>query len=397
MVAWIPRSSVSEAVFSGNSIPLRLLVLGIVPMGSLYDLYNLHGNEYRQVRDLNHPWTPSPTSSVVVLPNEIYALPYDESWQPPRAEPLRLHIPKQNDKNTQRRGHRLLRRIRKAFKRDTGFETYEIPMYHPFELNPPMPRYAPVPFSEWKAYGYYASPVLNGVHVLNETPRLPPTSTPSTPEDLFEQLRSPGGTPHPERWIPGTRHPALPPRPSRWKRPDPSRPLPFPWELYLNPWLSHSDSSASRIRWNIGSFPDTIWMNLSSPVIPLATPDFRQPATYPFVSHLHINGLKVNGQPTKTWYTDIHNPDGIVALDVFWGIYNCFNKVVDIREYNAWEPHVRQEAHQVLQFRLRNNFPSRGEDVIRRRDYLGWNYLFDGLSVNGQGWTLHVVRSPQNA
>lgn len=45
-------------------------------------------------------------------------------------------------------------------------------------------------------------------------------------EEVFASLRDPDGTRHPERWIPGLHHPAIPPRPNVGS--SPTKEIPFP-------------------------------------------------------------------------------------------------------------------------------------------------------------------------
>lgn len=52
--------------------------------------HNIHGGYYRPVVDLNKQWEPSPISSTIALPNEVYPYAYDESWTPPKAPPFKL-------------------------------------------------------------------------------------------------------------------------------------------------------------------------------------------------------------------------------------------------------------------------------------------------------------------
>ncbi len=143
--------------------------------------HNKHGKFYRNVESLDRRWLPSPVSSEVAsMPSDMYPYPYDARWRPPTAPPLKVHyIGRTQQRNLMTRWlQRLLRESRSVFWSTNTAEVvedrnrmdlvHEIPMYHPYELDPPMPRYPPIPLSEWKAWGYYARPNINGIHVHNQ-------------------------------------------------------------------------------------------------------------------------------------------------------------------------------------------------------------------------------------
>ncbi|KAF9023420.1 hypothetical protein BDZ89DRAFT_1069906 [Hymenopellis radicata] len=363
-------------------------------MAAPWEDHNKHGKFYRNVEGLDRPWLPSPVSSEVASgPSDMYPYPYDARWRPPTAPPLKVHYIGAHRRNLMTRW--LLRLLR----RDRMNLVHEIPMYHPYELDPPMPRYPPIPLSEWKAWGYYARPNINGMHVHNQTPRLQTTMHIDI-EELYYALR--GSKPgkdgqqleHPERWVPGIHHPALPSRPQTWKRPELNAPLPFPWECYLNPWLSHNDGGVPcAVGWDLGVHPDTMWINpQDGPFATLSDPDKHQPATFPFVTHLVVNSLHLDGRPLPFQRIIIVNMDGICCIDVFMGVYEHFQKRVLREEYDTWDQSVRDEATSVNRYRAHHQ-KRRVTDILRC-DRLGHNCMFDGLSVNPDrhGWILHVVR-----
>ncbi len=199
---------------------------------------------------------------------------------------------------------------------------------------------------------------------------------------------------HPERWVPGIRHPALPSRPQTWKRPELNARLPFPWECYLNPWLTHNDGGIlCAVGWDVGVHPDTIWINpQDGPLAPLSDPDKHQPATFPFVTHLVVNSLYLDGRPLPLERIIIVNMDGICCIDVFMGLHEHFQKRVSREEYDNWDQSVRDEATSVNRYRVQHQ-KRRVTDILRC-DRLGHNCMFDGLTVNPDrhGWILHVTR-----
>ncbi|SJL05853.1 uncharacterized protein ARMOST_09189 [Armillaria ostoyae] len=361
-------------------------------MGS-FDDYNRHGGFYRPVKDLLAPWTPSPLRPAVPLPSE------QSSQTPLKIPPAPPYIIKTRyyDVRAHERS-RLVRLIRHVLRLDYKVVKREIPMYHPLELDPPVPKYPSVPLSDWKAWGYYAWPSVNGGFVCNQSPA-PQISVEIDPTEMYNALKSPKGNHHPERWIQGQRLPGLPPRPTRWKRPQRGTPLPFPWECQLNPWLIHSKNSVAPVFWDITASVEIMMMNLDTSVVFLGAPDRAQPATWPFVTHLLINAIMVNGECLDNWPIMVVNLNGICCGDVFVGIYDTFQQYVSAEEFDSWPAEVQEEAKRTHRIRRDKDFEQHEESALRRCDYFGRYHFFNGLELNPdrQGWILHLVESRWDA
>ena len=132
----------------------------------------------------------------------------------------------------------------------------------------------------------------------------------------------------------------------------------------------------------------------SDALISLSDADRCQPATYPFVSHLVITSVHVEDHPVHSWRIMVINKEGITCDDVFKSILESYDKEVGEVEYASWDYAVQEGARAVNAWRQQKQYDVAAGDVIRRRDYLGWNYMFDGLTVNPNhfGWTLHLAR-----
>ena len=260
---------------------------------------------------------------------------------------------------------------------------------------------------EWKAWGYYACPRIDGLEVRNYRQSVHcqrfitlltqhysyiASTTPPPPsltlQEALALLRSPGGSVHPDHWIPGFVHPSLPPRPSRWIEPKPGEPLPFPWECQLNPFLQHLPYGPPPLCWNLGKAPSAVMFGQTEAAIPLSTADKCQPATWPFVTHMYINGLAEDPMPTFRWPIMVYNPRGITCGDVFETIYQNFQEHVAVSEYQSWED-IRQKPAS-LAFEARNG--AIHNDKLRRVDVLGTHHMFRGLAPhpNREGWTMFV-------
>ena len=194
------------------------------------------------------------------------------------------------------------------------------------------------------------------------------------------------------QWIPGLQHPALPPRPRRWKNPVVGGPQPFPWELQLNPFLQHRIYGLAPVCWDVAVEPARVLMGyellVSERTIPLNDADKAQPATYPFVTHMYINGIADYPLDRFPWPIMIHNDHGITCADVFEGIYRDFNLHVSRDEYNSWNAFQRQQTEAAFQVR---GGAERGDDV-RRYDILGTHRMFRGLEPhpNLEGWMMFL-------
>ncbi|KAH7920076.1 hypothetical protein BV22DRAFT_1040288 [Leucogyrophana mollusca] len=245
-----------------------------------------------------------------------------------------------------------------------------------------------VPPDRWKAYGYWARPTINGVQVHNATPRpLPPISL--DPDTIWDSMRGPNQSPHPENWPARFPHPALPPRPPEWHTPEPGAQAPFPWETQLNPYLQHRYIGQTLISFDIGRAPGPggIVFTAAEPAsIPLDRADFAQPATYPFVTHMHIVGVADDPAPAFPWPIMVTRARGVTCGDVWETIFNNFQQHVTVDEYNAWSARRREMAARAYFKRVRvpldwdvpEEVPGDG-DGLRRIDYMGDKMMFRGL------------------
>lgn len=213
----------------------------------------------------------------------------------------------------------------------------------------------------------------------------PFTPTEIDPFAVFNSLIGPHGTPHPERWVPRLEHPALPPRPNLpgWQTPDGS-PLPFPWECQLNPFLVHSSFGRAPVTFEIGLDPSCIVYSEPGPniTIPLANADRAQPATYPFLTHMHIKDVADDTAPRFPWPMFITNERGITVEDVFSVISDNFCQYVGREEYNTWDLRRQDQAGAAYYVRIRRNriMNLDGNNAgLRRVDYMGDWVMFRGL------------------
>lgn len=218
---------------------------------------------------------------------------------------------------------------------------------------------------------------------------------------MIHSVRDPdihGGRPRPEKWRAGVRHRALPPCPERWKKlPNPRAPLPFPWEVQINPLLHHPIFGAQPLTWSILADPEhplvVYFGNGSIGADPLGDGDLVQPATWPWLTTMYFCDVLGDGAPEFPWPFSVHNPRGIRVVDVLRGIYQCFDTPLLEDEFNSWE-RMRQDACRRTHI-ARQNLPSEGglrvmRDVRRRADALGAMMWFRGIepSVTGKGWMM---------
>jgi hypothetical protein len=233
-----------------------------------------------------------------------------------------------------------------------------------------------------------------------------------TVEEVFRSLTSPTGVPHPERWKLGITHPSLPPRPTRWSTPDPTKPLPFPWEVQLNPLLEHILFGVPRLNWDIKDDISAAQLALTpledgirevgirESTCLLSEPDFAQPATYPFLTHMYVNALADDILPKFAWPFMVLNPHGIKIRDIINSIYFNFQEYVREREFYGWTVARRREAARTHRKRCdpqEHPFKATAgevdvDDDMRRIDYLGIRTLFRGLAPNPDmtGWVLYL-------
>ncbi|KAK7468673.1 hypothetical protein VKT23_003176 [Stygiomarasmius scandens] len=282
-----------------------------------------------------------------------------------------------------------IRHLKKLWRKKYLYWSTEVNLTDPSELKRP-PH---VPLSDWKAWGYYAYPRVNNVDVCNLSPA-PKLSVPLDRQEMFDYLKSPGGTGYPERWIQGQKHPALPPKPKRWKKHRPNHELPFPKECALNPFLSQTplNPGFTSVYWHIRDPLSSICLNLQDVVLPLTKADMAQPATCPFLTHMYINGFAFSADEWRReyklpWPFMIENGDGIVCDDVFHGIFTNFHEFVRNSEYEQWLPETKEWSLKAYATRPKW---TREDIFMRRSDYLGANTMFRGLAPmsNNEGWVL---------
>ncbi|KAG6884891.1 hypothetical protein C0993_007400 [Termitomyces sp. T159_Od127] len=247
-----------------------------------------------------------------------------------------------------------------------------------------------VPSRDWKAWGYYACPRLHrdGGYVKNYPPlsHIPPNVN---VEEVYRNLKDEKGIFHPERWIRGLQHPALPPRPERWKEHPKGVPLPFPWQCQLNPLLQHSTFDKPPLDWDIHHYPSSRCClgRTGDSIIPISAPDRAQPATYPFVTHMYINSLADDPYPEHFWPFYVVNEHGVTVGDVLETIWKNFQEYISRSEFDSWANLLSRQ--QTASFSLR----MRGSRVEARRiDILGTQCVFKGLEPhpNREGWSMFL-------
>lgn len=212
----------------------------------------------------------------------------------------------------------------------------------------------------------------------------------------IQTLRGPNNSPHPETWIPGAKHRALPPRPHRWEDPVPNQPLPFPWEVQINPLLQHPLWGPSPLTWCLSHnplSPTALRYGRTQQIIHCEPPDLAQPATWPFLTHMHFNAVAGDTAPTFPWPFTVHNPRGIQNGDVLTEIWNNFQVPVTRDEQMSWPPLRQQAAARALRERCDMESYLRGQrsdDFMRRCDALGGIMWFRGIepTINGGGWMI---------
>lgn len=220
-----------------------------------------------------------------------------------------------------------------------------------------------------------------------------PISTPDLRERILA-LRDPNDLDiiRPELWVPGVVHRSLPPRPSRWKDPVPGAPLPFPWEVQINPLLQHHPWGESPLRWCIIDKPDYALQGRTQESIACNFPDFAQPATWPFLTHMYFNAVADDTAPRYPWPFTVTNLKGITVGDVLRAIYEEFQIAVDQDERNSW-PRVKQLAAEravVMRCTLMSSPHKQFVDEMRRCDALGCVMSFRGIepTIDGGGWMI---------
>ncbi|KAJ8084374.1 hypothetical protein PM082_003143 [Marasmius tenuissimus] len=413
-----------------------------LPNGNLYDNFLIHGCYYRHIDDLSAPWVPSPVvlprelddedeaAMAVKIPSQCYSLDTSTSTSGSSslggiASPGLLQTNSSMGSTTSRQVKKnrkrswISRALRRTFRMNSP-RTSDATAQH-FQPPPapkmftgwrgPFPATDPVdivPLSDWKAWGYYACPFVNKVFVKNHS--IEPRKFPMLDaQAMFESLRrpdQPNDDPfeceHPERWRRGQKLLSLPPRPTRWKPLDPLSQGKFPWECQLNPILTLLDplTHTPTIEWSVNHPPDTVFFYTgpNGRTSPLRQPDFLQPATFPFVSHMYFNGLAFANDPYGWWARDLPLPwpvivknrpgqEGVIVDDIFQCIQQNFEAIISRSEFRAWSEELRAQIQRAYRRRRQQDallFQKEPSSLqwCRRSDYLGRNVYLYGLRLS---------------
>ncbi|KAL1736782.1 hypothetical protein EV714DRAFT_197855 [Schizophyllum commune] len=358
------------------------------------DRYHDHAGLYRWINDLNTPFVPSPPRHP---PRELP--PLDEG----QVRRLLSGDPEPRSSVFVRAGRKISKLSKNVLKgrnqpRAVAHAEYLARNHHHRVARRP----SPLPLREWKAYGYYARPCVNGVWVDNTTTGKPPPPSNADLAAIFDSLVE-QGVDHPERWIAGLRHPSLPPRPPGWDTPDLTKPQPFPFELSVNP-LFYSHPAC--IRWNMTYPPPAISytevpdITYASGVtalrhLPLNPSDLAQPATHPRIPYMQVT-VVAQHSPIFPWPFWVKNKHGITVGDVVGQIYANFREFVGKGEFDRWEPWRKHESCTACLLRYceaKNWYMAEEEDnQLMRIDYLCGHIMFDGMKPhpNGEGWVISV-------
>lgn len=125
-------------------------------------------------------------------------------------------------------------------------------------------------------------------------------------------------------------------------------------------------------------------------MLPFDQADNAQPATRPFLTTMHIDGVADDPAPSFPWPIVVSNELGITCADVFYAIYNNFQEYVTTDEYNSWTGRRREQAARAYHRRVRQPLDwSRPDEILgpdgdglRRIDYMGDKVMFRGLDVS---------------
>ncbi|KAH7908537.1 hypothetical protein BJ138DRAFT_1103436 [Hygrophoropsis aurantiaca] len=357
-----------------------------------------NGGPYRWIQNLETPWLASPAQTIEIGAYQSLkfdGFPWDATLihdETPFEKKDRRFRERRADRITRSDTRRVkMKAVWKAVKEIFRDEDQPIKGSKNAKFSTTLPF---VPADRWKAYGYWARPTVNGVQVHNATPRpLPPINM--SPETVWNSLRGPNQSPHAENWPARFSHPALPSRPVEWRTPPPNAPDPFPWELQLNPYLQHRYIGQTLVSFDIGRPPSggVVFTAAEPASIPLDPADLAQPATVPFVTHMHIVGVADDPAPTFPWPIMVRHQmgGGVTVGDVFETIFRNFTEHVTIEEYNSWSGRRREMAARAYHKRVRmplewgagggrveGEIPGEG-DGLRRIDYMGEKIMFRGL------------------
>lgn len=209
---------------------------------------------------------------------------------------------------------------------------------------------------------------------------------------LWSRLRDQNGE-HPERWAYRYEHPCLPPRPAAWKGVIPGQPLPFPWEVHLNPALQHIPMRTPTLWWELRGSLNPLWVDgPGGSSFRIAHEDWAQPATQPFLTHMTIVGIADCGIGMHLFNHTIHNPYGIIIEDIVKNVQANMQQNVDIDELAMFKKRRRGNIKRATQRRVREVGPHSASNSMKRVDLLGERYMFYGLepSPDKDGWIMFV-------
>jgi hypothetical protein len=216
-------------------------------------------------------------------------------------------------------------------------------------------------------------------------------------EQVFKSLRGPRGSPHPENWVPGLRHPSLPPKPPFWKTPNLYEPSPRPWECRLNPFLEHKRVGLPLLHFDMRLDERSImFATLDSRSIPLLSSNLHQPATYPFVTEMWITAVADDPYPVFPWPVAVYNKRGVLCKDVFHAIFQNFQRFLTKQEVDKFTSFKSKLVEEAFNQRREAGLMGRvwdDQDGLRRIDYFADKVMFRGLepSMNrGGSWILFL-------
>ena len=146
----------------------------------------------------------------------------------------------------------------------------------------------------------------------------------------------------------------------------------------------------SPLSWYIGTDPDNdykVSYGRTRFDIPCSRADRAQPATWPFLTHMHFNAVAGDSAPKFPWTFTLCNPRGLKCGDVLSGIYSHFHQPVTRDEKMSWPPLRQKAAQDALEIRCRLQ---ESEDQMRRYDSLGGVMYFRGIepTIDGEGWMI---------
>ncbi|GLB42465.1 hypothetical protein LshimejAT787_1104800 [Lyophyllum shimeji] len=325
--------------------------------GESKPLWMQHGGWYRPILDLSTPWVGSPELDKPKTAPYVYIAPFmvSETQQhrpTPKSEKSASLPSRQSSRQSKRKRlviSRVLHRLADKIGRIPEDDTLVSRPKNKADL-----RADEVALREWKAWGYYAYPKLHGQHIKNFPPHIdvPPNID---VEEVFRNLKDERQAVRPERWIRGLQHPALPPRPARWRDHPKGAPLPFPWTCQLNPFLQHVTLGRPPLDWDISEPSAECYMGQTDVLIPLTKADKAQPATYPFVTHMYINAIAEDPYPEHFWPFYVVNENGVTVKDVLDKVYENFQQYLSVVEFQSWKGHYHRQNAARIAFEMAPN------------------------------------------